>query len=59
MRKFWEFIALLFVGAIALTIAVEAVTPYLPVIGAAVAVIIVATVAILAWRVLSSRSKFW
>lgn len=59
MSKAWSFVWLVIVGTIVLTVAAEAVRPYLPLIGLAVSIIVILAVAALAFKVVLSRKRPW
>jgi hypothetical protein len=59
MKKVWEAIALLIVILILISIAQDAVRPFLPIVGIVVGVMIVVAVGVLLYRLVFSSRKFW
>lgn len=57
--KFWSLMFLVIAVVIAANIILASVQPYLPFIGIAVSVVIVAAIALLSWNLLASRKRFW
>lgn len=59
VRKVWEAIALFIVAIILISIVSDAVAPLLPIIGIVTAGLVMLAVAILLFRLLYARRKFW
>jgi FtsH-binding integral membrane protein len=59
VRKIWEFLALSVILIIVMGIVSDAVAPYLPIVGMVIASMMVLVVAILLFRLVLARRKFW